>query len=54
MKARTVEGRGKMSLLSDPGSELRLGREMEKEKCEYNRRGEQQKTRKKKIVHLLL
>ena len=32
MKARTVVGRGKKSLLSDPGSELRLGREKEKGK----------------------
>ena len=28
--ARTVVGRGEESLLSDPGSELRLGREKEK------------------------
>ena len=32
MKPRTVMGRGEKSLLSDPGSELRLGRETEKEK----------------------
>ena len=30
----TVVGRGKKSLLSGPGSELRLGREMEEETCE--------------------
>ena len=32
MKARTIVGTGKKSLLSDPGSELRLGREKRKEK----------------------
>ena len=31
-KARTVSGRGEKSLLSNPGSELRLGTEEEKEK----------------------
>ena len=30
-KARTVMGRGEKSLLSDPGSELRVERETEKE-----------------------
>ena len=34
MKARTVAGRGKKSPLSDPGSELGLGRKGEKEMCE--------------------
>ena len=29
MEARTVVGMGKKSLLNDPGSELRLGREKE-------------------------
>ena len=38
--ARKATGRGKKSLLSDPGSELRPGREKEKEKCEANRRDE--------------
>ena len=37
VKTRTVVGRGKNRLLSDPGSELRLGRGKEKEKCEENR-----------------
>ena len=32
MKARTVVGRGEKSLLGDPGPELRLGGEKEKEK----------------------
>ena len=32
---------------SDPGSELRLEREKEKENCKDNRRGEQKKERKK-------
>ena len=32
VKARTVGGRGGGILLSDPGSELRLGRQKEKEK----------------------
>ena len=31
-KAHTVVGRGEKSLLSDPGSQLRLGREKEKGK----------------------
>ena len=31
MRARTVAGRGEDSLLSDPGPELRLGKEKEKE-----------------------
>ena len=34
-------GRGEKSLLSGPGSELRLGMETEKKKCEYYRRDEQ-------------
>ena len=41
MKARAVVGRGEKSLHSDPGSELRLGREKEKVKCAENRCGEQ-------------
>ena len=32
MKARTVVGRGEESLLGDPGSALRLGKEREKGK----------------------
>ena len=43
VKARTVVGRGGKSLLSDPGSESRLGREKEKEKCEDNKLDEQSK-----------
>ena len=39
MAARTVVGRGEKSLLSDPGSGLRLGRVKEKEKGEDNRWG---------------
>ena len=50
MKARTVVGRGEKSLFSEPGSELRLGKEKEKENCEYNRRDEQKKKRKKNLV----
>ena len=33
-KARTVGGRGEKSLLSEPGYEVRLRREREKQKCE--------------------
>ena len=39
--ARTIVGRGQNSLLSAPGSELRLGRKKEKEKCQDTRRDEQ-------------
>ena len=35
-KARTVVGRGEKSLLDGPESELRLGREIEKETRDYN------------------
>ena len=34
VKARTVAGRGEYSLLGNPGSDLGLGRENEKERCE--------------------
>ena len=34
-------GRGEKSLLSDPGSELRLGRKKEQEQCEDNSRDKQ-------------
>ena len=50
MKARTVVGRGEKSLLSDLGSELRLGEKKEKEQCEDKRRdGQKRKMRKHKI-----
>ena len=39
LKARTVVGEREKSLLGDPGSEFRLGKE-EKEKCDDNRRDE--------------
>ena len=39
-------GRGEKSLLSDSGSELRLGRSKEKEKCEDNKRSEREKKKK--------
>ena len=43
LKARIVVGRGEKSLLSDPGSEVRLGREKEKEKRDSSTRDEQRK-----------
>ena len=46
-KARNVVGRGETSLRSDPGSELRLGRAKEKEKCE-DIKWDEQKNKKKK------
>ena len=36
--SRTVVGKGEKNLLSDTGSELRLGREKEKQTCEDNTR----------------
>ena len=44
MKARTVVGRGEHSLLSDPGSELGMGREKENEKIEDNIREKQKRS----------
>ena len=44
MKARTVVRRREHSLLGDPGFELGLGREKEKEKFEDNVRDEQKRT----------
>ena len=46
LKEGTVAGRGKKSLLCDPGSEVRLltGREKAKHKCEENKRMSTAKT----------
>ena len=44
-KACTVVGRGGESLFSDPGYELRLGREKEKGKCKDSRRDEQKRVK---------
>ena len=38
MRARAVVRKGEKSLRGDPGSELRLESEKDKEKCEDNRR----------------
>ena len=46
--ARTVVGRGKKSLLSDPGAELRPGKEKAK-KWEANRWDEQKEQKKKNV-----
>ena len=50
-KARTVVGKGEKCLLSDPGSELRLGKEKEKRKIRetyIDHEWDEQKRRKKK------
>ena len=48
MKARTVVGTGEKSLLSDPRSELGLGREKGKEKHEESNRWDEPKTKLKR------
>ena len=47
MKARTVVGRGEKGVFSDPGSELRLGREKKKQKCAQTVEGMAKKAKKK-------
>ena len=42
-KARVVAGKVERSLVNDPGSELRLGKENKKEKCENDRWDEERR-----------
>ena len=52
MEARAVEGRGRKSLptSSDPGAEIRLGREKEKEKSAKIINGDEQQEKNSRLA----